>query len=291
MLLKLVERNLKRYLKDTMGVFFSFLSVIMVIIMYAAFLGDNTLAGVKNSVGDIPYVDGLVMAWLMAGIVFISTVTVPVSVLGLFSEDRAAKTLDDFYTSPIPRSRFVLSYLLSSLIVTTIMASFNFFLGQLYILTLGYGFIPLVDILMVLLVILLCSLTYSCIFFFLAVLMKSNKAFGSLGGIVGTLIGFFGGIYIPIGVISASVALFVNLLPFAYGVTLMRIAYMPVFMTKVFEGAPIEIVENFELFFGMSIKFGSTNMTIPLMVGALLLYSGVFFGLSLIMMKKQKFVA
>ncbi|MCD8519679.1 MAG: ABC transporter permease, partial [Erysipelotrichaceae bacterium] len=226
MVLKLIERNLKRYLKDTMGVFFSFLSVIMVIIMYAVFLGDNTLNSVKASVGDIPYVDGMVMAWLMAGIVFISTVTVPISVLGLFSEDRSAKTLNDFYTSPISRSSFILSYLLSSLIITTIMSSLNFILGQLYILTLGYSFIPLVDIITVFAIIILCSLTYSSLFFFLALIMKSAKAFGSLGSIVGTLIGFFGGIYVPIGVISSSIANLIHVLPFSYGVTLMRLAYM-----------------------------------------------------------------
>jgi multidrug/hemolysin transport system permease protein len=290
MILKLVERNLKRYLKDTMGVFFSFLSVIMVIIMYAVFLGDNTLNSVKASVGDIPYVDGMVMAWLMAGIVFISTVTVPISVLGLFSEDRSAKTLNDFYTSPISRSSFILSYLFSSLIITTMMSTLNFVFGQLYILTLGYGFIPLYDILLVLLVIILCSLTYSSLFFFLALIMKSSKAFGSLGGIVGTLIGFFGGIYVPIGVISTSIANLIHLLPFSYGVTLMRRVYMNWFMGHVFDGAPEGVRSGFESFFGLTVEIQDWSMPVMMMISGLLLYTLVFYGLSVIMMNTRKMV-
>ncbi|MBS3971786.1 MAG: ABC transporter permease [Erysipelotrichia bacterium] len=290
MILKLVERNLKRYLKDTMGVFFSFLSVIMVIIMYAVFLGDNTLNSVKASVGDIPYVDGMVMAWLMAGIVFISTVTVPISVLGLFSEDRSAKTLNDFYTSPISRSSFILSYLFSSLIITTMMSTLNFVFGQLYILTLGYGFIPLNDILLVLLVIMLCSLTYSSLFFFLALIMKSSKAFGSLGGIVGTLIGFFGGIYVPIGVISTSIANLIHLLPFSYGVTLMRRVYMNWFMGHVFDGAPEGVRSGFESFFGLTVEIQDWSMPVMIMIIGLLLYTLVFYGLSVMMMNTRKMV-
>lgn len=290
MVIKLVERNLKRYLKDTMGVFFSFLSVIMVIIMYAVFLGDNTLNSVKASVGDIPYVDGMVMAWLMAGIVFISTVTVPISVLGLFSEDRSAKTLNDFYTSPISRSSFILSYLLSSLIITTIMSSLNFILGQLYILTLGYNFIPIMDILTVFSIIILCSLTYSSLFFFLALIMKSAKAFGSLGSIVGTLIGFFGGIYVPIGVISSTIANLIHLLPFSYGVTLMRLAYMKWFMGQVFDGAPEGVRSGFESFFGLTVEIQGWSMPVFIMILGLVFYSFLFYGLSVFVMNTKKVV-
>jgi multidrug/hemolysin transport system permease protein len=290
MILKLVERNLKRYLKDGMGVFFSFLSVIMIIIMYAVFLGDNTLANVRNTVGDIPYVDGLVMSWLMAGIAFISTVTVPVSVLGLFSEDRSLKTLDDFYTAPIPRSVFILSYLLSSMIITTIMSTINFILGQFYILSLGYSFIPLLDILQVFGLIILCSFTYSTLFFFLAFIMKSSKAFGSLGGIVGTLIGFFAGIYVPIGVINATIANVIHMLPFSFGVTLMRNSYMNVFLGKVFDGAPEGIRSGFESFWGISLSINSWSISIPIMIIIMLGYGFLFYGLSIRVMKKQKYI-
>lgn len=290
MLLKLIERNLKRYLKDTMGVFFSFLSVIMIIVMYAVFLGDNTLANVRNSVGDIPYVEPLVMSWLMAGIAFISTVTVPVSVLGLFSEDRSLKTLDDFYTSPIPRSTFILSYLISSVIITTIMSTLNFVGGQLYILSLGYAFIPLLDILGVFAIIVLCSITFSSLFFYVALVMKSSKAFGSLSGIVGTLIGFFAGIYVPIGVISATIAQFIHILPFSFGVTLMRNIYMNVYMGKVFEGAPEAVRSSFELFWGLNFEIGSLSMDLVLLSAGLVAYSILFYVLSVQFLRKKKFV-
>jgi multidrug/hemolysin transport system permease protein len=146
------------------------------------------------------------------------------------------------------------------------------------------------DILTVFSIIILCSLTYSSLFFFLALIMKSAKAFGSLGSIVGTLIGFFGGIYVPIGVISSTIANLIHLLPFSYGVTLMRLAYMKWFMGQVFDGAPEGVRSGFESFFGLTVEINDWSIPILMMVLGLVFYTFIFYGLSVFVMNTKKVV-
>jgi multidrug/hemolysin transport system permease protein len=289
MTLALIERNLKLYLRDRMGVFFSFLSVFLVLLLYALFLGDNTVSNVQDSIGrDIPGIDELVNTWLLAGIVMISTVTVPISALAVFMEDKDRHLIDDFYTAPIKRSRLALSYLLSSVIIASVMTMVNFFLGQGYMLFLGYDLLPIGAMLEILGLIVVSSFSFSSFFFVLTFLFTTSRSFGSLGTIVGTLVGFFGGIYVPVGVLASGVVTVMNFVPVAHAVTLFRQAYTSVTLPLVFDGAPVDVVRDFSLFFGLDIQYGSYVMPSFLIFFVLIGYGLLFFSLSTFLLTKQK---
>lgn len=116
-LMQLVKRNILLYLRDRASVFFSFLSVIIIIVMYVLFLGNVQLNNLSKSLGDVGGIDWLVSSWIMAGILTVSTVTVPLGVLGTLIDDRESGKISDFYVSPIKRNVLTLSYLMSSWIV------------------------------------------------------------------------------------------------------------------------------------------------------------------------------
>lgn len=285
----LIERNLKLYLRDRMGVFFSFLSVFMVLLLYALFLGDNTVENVQESIGRVvPGIEELVNTWLLAGIVMISTVTVPISALAVFMEDKDNRIIDDFYTAPIKRSRLALSYLLSSVIIASVMTMVNFFLGQGYMLLLGFDTLPLMAILKLLGLIVVSSFTFSSFFFLLTFLFNTARSFGSLGTIVGTLVGFFGGIYVPIGVLAPGVVWVMNFVPVAHAVTLFRHVYTSVTLPAVFDGAPSIILDDFRIFFGIDIQYGSYVMPMTLIFVVLIGYGLLFFLISTFLLNKQK---
>jgi multidrug/hemolysin transport system permease protein len=288
MILRLIERNLKLYLRDIMSVFFSFLSVILVLIMYAVFLGDNTLANVRSQVGDIVGIEELVLSWLLAGIVMISTVTVPLSVLTLFVEDKEKGTLNDFFTAPIPRSTLILSYLIASIVITSLMSFANFIVGQGYLLFLGYSFLSWTSMFQMLGLIFVSSTVFSTIFFYLTFLFQSERSFGSLGTIVGTLVGFFGGIYVPIGVMGSTVQTVVNLIPVSHSVSLFRQIYMNRILTDVFENAPAEILTSFREFYGLEVLYSGWVLPYYGYFIVFGLYIAVFYFLSLWTFKKQK---
>jgi multidrug/hemolysin transport system permease protein len=288
MLLRLIDRNLKLYLRDPLSVFFSFLSVLMVIIMYAVFLGDNTLANVRAQVGDVPYLDGLVYSWLMAGLVFMSTVTVPINVLSQFNQDSKSGAIYDFYAAPLAREQLILSYLISSIVVTTLMSLVNLLAGQIFLFSQGIPLMPVDSWLRVVLLVVVSASVFSSLFFLIALIMGGSEAFGSLGGIVGTLIGFFAGIYVPIGVMGDSVRFGVNLLPFAHGVTLMRQAYMPLYLDRIFEGAPSAIRESFTRFYGINLAYATYEPTSLELVLMFIGFGALFFAISTLLIKRQK---
>ena len=52
--LMMASRNIRIYVRNRMSVFFSFLSVIIIIALYVLFLGKVQVDGLRNAVGDIP---------------------------------------------------------------------------------------------------------------------------------------------------------------------------------------------------------------------------------------------
>ena len=125
-LYQLVIRNLRLYLRDKAAVFFSFLSVIIIILLYVLFLGAMQEDSLASFFGDVEGLEWLVSSWIMAGILTVSTVTVPLMAIGTLIQDREKGMIADFYTSPIDRRVLALSYLISSWIIAFIMVIFNF---------------------------------------------------------------------------------------------------------------------------------------------------------------------
>ena len=289
MILSLIERNLKLYLRDKMGVFFSFLSVFIVLLLYALFLGDNTVSNVRDSIGqDITGIEELVTTWLLAGIVMISTVTVPINAVSIIVEDRQKRIMDDFYTAPVNRNHLILAYLFSSVIITTIMTLTNFILGQIYMVFLGYSLLPLISLLQITGLIIVSSFTFSSFFFVLTFFFSTSRSFGSLGTIVGTLVGFFGGIYVPIGVLADTVQWVMNLIPIAHSVTLFRQVYTGEIVSIVFQGAPAQVVDDFRRFFGLDVAYGDYLMSSELLLTVLIGYGLLFFIISSILLRNKK---
>lgn len=286
LLLRLIERNLKLYYRDTSGVFFSFLAVLMIVVMYAVFLGQNHIDNLKHIVGDIAGIEGLVIAWVMAGILCISTITVPLSALGVLVEDLQSGLIGDFYTAPVNRKLLIISYFISSSIITSIVGLFNLSIGQIYLVVLGAPLLGVENVVLLIVLILFSSLIFSIIFFYIAINIRSIKAFGSLGTIVGTLSGFFGGIYIPIGVMSPGIQTMVNMVPIAHSVTLFRRAYMGPYLLKVFATAPPEAVADYRSFNGLEIVYGTFQLQTWHMLLALAFCGVIFYILSVLKIKK-----
>ena len=287
-LYQLVIRNLKLYLRDKAAVFFSFLSVIIIILLYVLFLGAMQVDSLASNFGEIEGIDWLVSSWIMAGLLTVSAVTVPLTAIGRLIQDRETGMIMDFYTSPIDRKVLALSYLLSSWIIAFIMVFFNFVIGQIYVVLNGgklLGFIPTLQILGV---VLLSIIVFSSFFFYIALFMKTRNAFGVLSTLVGTFVGFLGGIYIPIGVLGKNVQAVMNVLPTAHSVTIMRNIYMKEAIDLVFTGAPQEAFDNYSYIYGLEVHIGDFEMSNILLILAMVAFGVLFYILSVFKLSKTK---
>jgi len=132
-MISLVKRNIKVFFRDRTSVFFSLLSVIIVILLYALFLGKS----LKSSVQNISHVDFLMDSWVMAGMITVTSVTSTLGAFGVMVMDNNRKISKDFYSSPLKRGEIVASYILSSCFVGFIMSIVNFILAEIYIISSG----------------------------------------------------------------------------------------------------------------------------------------------------------
>eukprot|EP01156_Anaeramoeba_ignava_P015345 Anaeramoba_ignava/a612846_5.p1 GENE.a612846_5~~a612846_5.p1 ORF type:complete len:293 (-),score=-5.20 a612846_5:371-1249(-) len=287
-LYELVKRNVRLYLRDKAAVFFSFLSVVIILALYILFLGKLQVDAINSSFGDNGNNAWLVSSWIMAGILTVSTITVPLGAVGNLIDDRADNILSDFYVSPINRNTLALSYLISAWVIGAIMVFFNLVIGLIYVMMQGGEFPSIIQFLELVLVMILSIMSFSSFFFFMSLFMKTRNAYGTLSTLVGTFVGFLGGIYIPIGQLGETVQKVMNAIPVAHAVTLMRQIYMEGAVNAVFEGAPSEYYNSYANMFGLTIYFGDYQMQPYQMVLSLVLFMLVFYGLSVIRLSKNK---
>ncbi|MFW5794425.1 MAG: ABC transporter permease [Bacillota bacterium] len=287
-LFSLVIRNLKKYLRDKAAVFFSFLSVIIILLLYILFLGKMQIDNLTSLLGDINGLGWLVSSWIMAGILMVSTVTVPLGAIGGLIDDRNDQILDDFYVSPISKNKLALSYLISAWVIGFILVFVNLIIGQIYVVSQGGEFLNIFAFIKIIGLMILSIMTFSSFFFYISIFIKTRNAYGTLSTIVGTFIGFLGGIYIPIGVLSTPVQNVMNVLPTAHAVTIIRKVYMKEAINEVFGNTNSEAYKSYAEFNGLTIKFGSFEMQNWHMILSMIVFMLIFYTLSIIKLSKTK---
>ena len=106
------------------------------------------------------------------------------------------------------------------------------------------------------------SFTYSSLVYLLSAAAKTEGAWSSLGTVIGTLVGFIGGIYIPIGTLSDGIAAVLKCTPVIYGTSMFRQIMTADIMEKTFEGAPAEMAAEYSKVMGISLEVFDKDVSI-----------------------------
>lgn len=234
----IIKRNLLNYIYDPSSVFFSFLSVFILIGVYGVFLGTFQVQGVENAVGEIAGVRWLVNAWILAGLLTVSSFTVPLSILSTMVTDIENNVFDDFLVAPIRRSSIVFGYAISAFLIGSAMTIIAFIFGEGVLLLSGGSVLSLLAHGQIIGWILLANMTFSALSFFIISFVKSTASVNGLNTIFGTLIGFLAGIYVPFSAFSSTVSNLFKFNPAAHIVVGLRTVIMAPALDFVFEGAP-----------------------------------------------------
>ncbi len=201
----LATRNIKLYLRDRLSVFFSFLSALIIILLYALFLRNNMINNISQSAGA-KHASWFVDSWLMAGIIVVNSITVSLGVLELMITDQTKNRLRSFLIAPIKRSTVVTGYLVSAWIIGTAITLLTFILGEIYIVLSGGSLLPIPSMFAVTGLIVLNVFANTSIIFCIVTFLKTEGSFQTFCTIIGTVLGFITGIYMPIGVLSAPIS-------------------------------------------------------------------------------------
>lgn len=286
---QLSKRHLIMFFRNKSEVFYSLLSVLIVLALYVFFLGDMTINNVKAISGQSGAgIDALVHSWLFAGLTAIGTMTLSIGLLSRMVIDRQNKTFNDFLVAPIKRHQLFLSYIVSTFFVVMSISIIVLILGQLVFAFTGGFWFSLLNWIQILAVLLLVALSSSMSMLFVISFIKSESVLAFLSTIVGTLIGFVIGAYIPIGIMPTAVSVVSNLLPIAHGAALLRQALMQPSLDFVFSGAPAQVISEYSKFQGVELYLSDTKLTTTVMVLYLIVTTLLFVGLNIWRFGKMK---
>ena len=283
-MINFMKRNLLVFFKDKASVFFSLLSVFIIIGMYALFLGDVW----TNAMSDMPGARQVMDSWIVAGLVAVTSVTTTMGAFGTMVEDQSKKIIKDIRSSPLPRVSIAGGYILSAFIIGVVMCIIALALCEVYIIAGGGELLTGLQMLKVFGLILLSTFSNTALVLFFVSFFRSNNAFSIASTIIGTIIGFLTGIYIPIGQQPESVQWVIKFFPPSHSAVLLRQVIMEDTIKTSFAGAPASAVESFKELMGVSFKVGDNTVSVMMSIG-ILVVAGIFFlGLSIINLSRKK---
>lgn len=284
MIWTLALRQLKLYFRDKVSVFFSLLSVMIIIGLYVLFLGDIVSSGQGQDYRT------MMDQWIMSGVIGVSGFTTTLGAFGILVDDKTKKIDRDFIVAPIKPTVRVLAYLLSALIIGTLMSLVTLVFAQIYILVYGGPLLTLLELVMVFALIILNVLTSSSIVFLLIIFIKTATTFSTVSTIVGTIIGFVMGIYVPIGNLPGAVQTVIKFFPTSHAAVLFRTVMMERSLDQVFLNAPSGERASVEALLG--VRYFINGQVMPLYAHILILAGTmiIFFSAAVLVLryKKQK---
>ena len=267
-LMILTGRHLKVYLRDRSAVFFSLLSAFIIIGLMAFFLGDMNVDAILEIAGPFATVgeeletlaNHLVLAWTFAGILSINAVSVSISVYSGMIRDRVTGKLNSIYTAPVSRLKIALSYIMAAWAAAVLVCALSLGVMELFGVARGMEPYSLMEHVQIVAMIIGNSFVYAAMMYALAMIAKTEGAWGGFGTVIGTLVGFLGGIYLPIGTLSDGIATMMKCTPIIYGTAAFREVMTKGVLEQTFNGVPEQITKEYQKAMGICLNVGDYTL-------------------------------
>lgn len=236
-------------------------------ILYLLFLGNLQAESLLDAAPGLPsnLASQFVNSWVFAGILTITAVTTSLGAFNVFISDRSDGRLKDFAVSPLSRRKLMVSYLVSAIIISSMLTMLAAAISQGYLLLSGGEYIGTENLLLLIPLLVMLSSVFSAVACLIATFIKSSAAFTSLSIIIGTSVGFLAGVYVPVGALPSAVANAVNALPFAQSASLTREIFAEKSLSEVASGDSSRI-ELLRESYGFTVNIGDTIISAPIIL-------------------------
>ncbi|MGG2080510.1 ABC transporter permease [Lysinibacillus pakistanensis] len=285
--ISLVQRNNKVFRRDKTQVFYSLLSVIIVIVLYAVFLQKMQVDAIEQMTEATPELITMVNEWLVAGLLSMIAVTTTLAAYGIAVQDLESKAQADFLTAPISRATIQFSYVFNAFIIGCIFSFIALIGCEIFIVSTGGELLSIGDFVHVVGLLFLSVLLASVFNLFLVLFATTQNSFSTLSTIVGTALGFLCAVYVPIGALPSFAQNLIMYFPISHTTLLLRNAFMGSSITNVFEGIPASNVEEYKEMYGIVYNLHgnilSTSTSVIIILATILILAI----LSIILFKKK----
>lgn len=271
-------RNLMLFFKDKAAVLLSFLAEFIVAVLYILFIRSNLL----ESFSYVKDAELLMDIWMIAGLLGITSVTTTMGAYGIMVDDKAKKIEEDFVISPIPGHSLLGGYMAGAVMIGMFMTILLFLLSGIYMLHCYKVRIGAGNAVFLYMVMLLNTVSNSSMVLFLVSFLKSSNALASCCTILGALIGFLTGIYLPMGSMPDGVQQLVKCFPVSHGAVLFRQILMKPFIEDIFGNAGTEQALHFMEYMGVRYFYEGRAVSVNTSIMILMVTAGVFLLLTIV---------
>ncbi len=261
--LSLTKRDCLVFVRDRAAVFFSLLTMLIILLLCGVFLkGINVnevtnllqnYCGIRDEALDLENANHLVEFWTLAGILTVNSITISLTVIGVMVNDVADNRLESFYCAPVDKKIIALAYISAATMISTAFDLLTLVLGEAYIGGTGGTLLPLQSILKIVGMIVLNALISSIVMYFVAMFVKSSSAWSGMATLVGTLVGFVGAIYLPMGNLPEKVAEVLKYTPLLHSTALMRAICCEAAMNETFSNVPTQLLTEYQNYMGITV--------------------------------------
>ena len=260
-MLELISRNRKVYTRDRLAFLMSFLSVIILILVYQVFLGQIQIDAIKEALNsDTASTDTIQMVnyWLISGLTTIISMTSTLGAFGVMVSDREKKLSEDFKVSPVSNFKVELAYAVFAILFGIIMTMFS----CVFAIGIFNGFSSLLDYSMtdylsILGVTSLGTILSAAIILPILTFIRTSSSFTTLSTIVGTFIGFISGVYLSIGSVGETLQQVMTWFPLTQVNALLKQVLMKDSIAQVFNDAPSSVITNYKESYGIILQNAS----------------------------------
>ena len=283
----LTRRNLKIFLKDRANVFFSLLAPLIVLALYVLFLGriqeDGLLAVLEGMglQGGGDQIAAFSDSWMLAGCMSCACITVPLCACGIMIQDKARGITQDLFISPVARwvtpAAYFCSVVAAGLAIGAIVLAVCF----VWLAASGMWLLSLPDVLGCIGAFILSVISSSTLLVFVVSFFRSQGAFTALNIILGTVVGFLIGAYMPISYFPDAVQKFTYFIPGSYTAGLFRNFMMRGALEEIAQLSPA-FAEGLRSEFSLTFDFFGAEVGISAMFVVLAAVAAVFAGLNVL---------
>lgn len=194
----LIKRHLKIFIKKPGNILLSLLSSVVILSLYFLFIRDFTIKavadyGFRSEINDL-FVDRL----MISGLLIVIGATSVLSIVSIYINDKCKGILKDFYITSISKVNIIYTYIISSIIVSTILTLFIYIFIEIFF-KFYYDYFSINEIINSCQMIMISNIISSNIIFIIAMFINNITSFSTFETLYGVIIGFFTGVYIPIG--------------------------------------------------------------------------------------------
>lgn len=252
-MIQFTKRNLLLYFRDKVAVFFSLLAVMITFLLYI-FVFRNLYGTYFFGVDDLRAVTDI---WAISGMLAAPTVTTPLGALCMLIDDRKRKLYQDFYAAPVSRIKITAGYLLSSFLVGIIMSFALLLVTQVYIVINGGKLFSILQYLQVLGVITVSTFSGAGLVLMLVSFFPTTNAYTGFSLVLGTLMGFVCGNYMPMGLLPEPAQWFIKICPVAHSSALIRQILIEDTMQEFLGGIEQIDISFISQYLGIELTIGS----------------------------------